>query len=308
VTGLRASPPAPRLRFSEWVFGGYFVYVAVAAHALGVRPPVPLVVTALNAAVLAGLLLLAWADGFRRARFLGIVRDWYPYPLMLLGYREMGWFAAPRDRFPLEEAWVVWDRVLLNDWGLKAAIEILGPVVPSILEISYSLVYAIVPFSMAVLYLSHRRHRVDAFLFIFLAGIFSAYALFPYFPSEPPRTVFPGEDFPTYITVFRKFNWWFLGGYGIHTSVFPSAHVSGAFSAAFAMRTLLPERRWAGRLLLALAVLIATATIYGRYHYAVDALAGFAVSLAAWGAGTLVERGRRGGRPPARGTPSPSPL
>ena len=101
------------------------------------------------------------ADRFRRTRFLGIVRDWYPYPLMLLGYREMGWFARPRDAFPLEEAWVVWDRILLNEWGLKAAIELLGPVLPSILEIAYSLVYAIVPFCMAALYLSGRRERVD---------------------------------------------------------------------------------------------------------------------------------------------------
>lgn len=305
---VRASPPASWLRSSEWLLSGYFVYVAAAAHGVGVRAPVPLVITLLNSAVLAGLVLLAWVDRFRRTRLLGMIRDWYPYPLMLLGYREMGWFAAPRDAFPLEESWNVWDHVLLNDWGLKQAIEFLGPVVPSILEISYSLVYAIIPFSMAVLYLSHRRDRVDAFLFIFLAGVFSAYALFPYFPSEPPRTVFPGQDFPSHDTVFRRFNWWILGGYGIHTSVFPSAHVSGSFAAAFAMRTVLPERRWVGRFLLALAILIATATIYGRYHYAVDALAGFAVSLAAWGAGMLAGRGRRTGRPPAPGTPPPSPL
>ncbi len=280
------------LRHCEWLLLGYFIYVAAAAHLLGISGSVPWVVTALNAVVLGGLFLLAYADRFRRTRWLGIVRDWYPYPLMLLGYREMGWFAQPRERFPLEEAWVVWDRVLLNDWGLKAAIEFLGPLLPSILEIAYSLVYAIVPFCMAALYLSGRRQRVDAFLFIFIAGIFGAYALFPYFPSEPPRAVFPGEDFPSYDTVFRRFNWLILGGYGIHTSVFPSAHTSGAFSAAFAMRMLLPERPWVGRALLALAVLIATATIYGRYHFAVDALAGFGVAVAAWSTGKILARRR----------------
>src|SRR5262249_33477923 len=35
-----------------------------------------------------------------------------------------------------------------------------------------------------------------------------------------PRTVFPGEDAPSTQTVFRRFNWFLLGGYGIHTSVF----------------------------------------------------------------------------------------
>jgi membrane-associated phospholipid phosphatase len=72
-----------------------------------------------------------------------------------------------------------------------------------------------------------------------------------------------------------------LGDYGIHTSVFPSAHVSGAFAGAFAMVLLLPERKWVGRFLLGLATLIATATVYGRYHYAADALAGFAIAAAA---------------------------
>jgi len=46
-----------------------------------------------------------------------------------------------------------------------------------------------------------------------------------------------------------------LGSYGIHTSVFPSAHVAGAFGAAFTMMRVLPERRWAGRFLLVMAIL-----------------------------------------------------
>jgi membrane-associated phospholipid phosphatase len=150
------------------------------------------------------------------------------------------------------------------------------------LEIAYALVYTLGPFSVAVLYLYRRRERVDAFLFTFLLGVLLCYAQFPYWPSEPPRSVFPGEDFPSYETVFRRFNWWMLGGYGIHTSVFPSAHVAGAFSAAFGMWIALPDRRWVTRFLLGMAVAIATATVYGRYHYLADAVAGFTVAVLAF--------------------------
>jgi len=272
-----------RLRPSEWVIVAYFSYTALLAFVLPVRPGVPAVTLTLNATIVAGLLLLAYADSFRRGRFLGTVRDWFPLPLMLLGYREMGWFAPEVHRFHFELIWVQWDRILLRQWGLKEAIESLGPLLPSVLEISYSLVYTTAAFSLAMLYLYGYRKRAASFTFTFLLGIYLAYAQFPFWPSEPPRTVFPGEDFPAYYTVFRKFNWWLLGGYGIHTSVFPSAHTAGAFSAAFAMRRLLPERPWVGRFLLALAVLIATATVYGRYHYAADAVAGFAVAVAAEG-------------------------
>jgi membrane-associated phospholipid phosphatase len=112
-----------------------------------------------------------------------------------------------------------------------------------------------------------------------MLGLFAAYALFPYFPSEPPWTVFPGTDVPEFNTLFRRFNAALLAGHGIHTSVFPSAHVSGAFSVAFALLRLVPERRWVGWANLVLAVSIATATVYGRYHYAVDAMAGFAIGI-----------------------------
>jgi membrane-associated phospholipid phosphatase len=212
---------------------------------------------------------------------------------MLLAYREMGWFAPAMHTYRFENAWVVWDRWLLDDLGLRAAVESLGPVLPSLLEISYSLVYTIPAFSLAVLYAYRRRERVNAFLFAFLLGVLLSYALFPYFPSEPPWTVFPNQDFPAVLTVFRRFNQWLLGGYGIHTSVFPSAHVSGAFSGAVAMMRLLPERPWVGRFLLVLAILIATATVYGRYHYAADALAGMLVAAAAQGIAVTAEEWRR---------------
>ncbi len=278
------------LRRSELVLAVYFAYAAVVSLILPVRPDIRAVTVALNLAVLAGLALVAWTDSLRRRSLLGIVRDWYPMPLMLLAYREMGWFAQPHPNTDLERSWVVWDKLLLNDWGLRTAIEILGPVLPALLEIAYSLVYTMGPFSLAVLYACGRRARVDRFLFPFLLAVLGCYVLFPFFPSEPPRTVFPGEDLPSVQTVFRRFNAGLVGNWGIHTSVFPSAHVAGAFSAAFAMMRVLPENRWAGRLLVVMAVMIATATVYGRYHYLVDVLAGFAMSLVGIAASALADR------------------
>jgi len=279
-----------RLRTSEWLLAGYFVYTAVLAQMAAPPPPLPLVTLGVNAAVLAGFGVLAWAESLRGRRFFSILRDWYAPPLMLLAYREMGWFAPGEHTYELEHAWVLWDRFLLNQWGLRAAIEALGPLLPSVLEASYLLTYTIPLFAMAMLYAYGQRQRVDRFLITFLLAILSAYALFPYFPSEPPRRMFPGELFPSFETPFRRFNWMLLGGYGIHTSVFPSGHVAGAFAGAFAMLRLLPERRWVGRTLLVLAVLITTATIYGRYHYAVDALAGLALSVGAFWAGVAIDR------------------
>jgi membrane-associated phospholipid phosphatase len=268
------------LRRSECVIAAYLIWAAGVAAVLPVRPPVRPVTLVLNLTILACYALLAYADSLRRQPFLGILRDWFPFPLLLLAYREMGWFALPSRGHALEARWVVWDRMVLAGGG-RAAIELLGPLVPSLLEIAYSLVYVLGPFSVAMLYAYRRRDRVDRFLFVFTLGVLLCYAQFPFWPSEPPRTVFPGQDFPSYNTVFRRFNWWMLGGYGIHTSVFPSAHVAGAFSAALGMWFALPERRWVAWLLFVMAVLIATATVYGRYHYLADAGAGLVMAVLA---------------------------
>jgi membrane-associated phospholipid phosphatase len=279
-----------RLRRSEWVLLVYFCYTDVLALLLPLRPPLPALTIGVNAAVLAGFLVLRWAWSLHKREAWDIARDWYPVSLMLLAYREMGWFAPATHSTALESAWESWDKVVLNEWHLRAAVELLGPVLPSWLEISYLLVYTIPSFCLAMLYIYRRRERVNAFLFNFLLGILIAYSLFPLFPSEPPRTVFAGQDLPSYLTPFRRLNLWLLGGYGIHTSVFPSAHVSGAFSGAFAMVRLLPEHRWAGRFVTVLAVSIALATVYGRYHYGADAIAGLAVAVLAQAVSSAVER------------------
>ncbi len=269
----------PALRRCEWVIAAYYLYVAVLAFLLPAGVRARWAILPLNVAILGGYVLLAYADSLRRGRFLGAIRDWYPTSLLLLAYREMGWLAPADHSYELERTWVTWDKLFLNGLGVKAAIEFLGPVLPSVLEICYTLVYSMPFIALALLYAYRRWDQVDGFLFPFALAVLSAYALFPYFPSEPPRTVFPGEDFPAYVTVFRRFNWAMLGSYGIHTSVFPSAHVSGAFSAALSLRRVLAERPWAGRGLFVLALLIATATVYGRYHYLADAAAGLAIAV-----------------------------
>jgi membrane-associated phospholipid phosphatase len=251
----------------------------VLALIMPVRPHVATVTVALNLCILAGYALLIYAWSLRHSELLDIIRDWFPLPLTLLTYQEMGWFAAPHTSFRLENIFVRWDRILLRDWGLHRAIESLGLVIPSILEVAYILTYELAPFAVAIIYIYRRRRRLERFMFPFLLAVLLCYAQFPFWPSEPPRTVFPGEDFPTVVTVFRRVNWVMLGAYGIHTSVFPSAHVAGAFSTAFAMIITLHEHRWVGRLLLVLAILIATATVYGRYHYAADAVAGFTMAV-----------------------------
>jgi membrane-associated phospholipid phosphatase len=88
----------------------------------------------------------------------------------------------------------------------------------------------------------------------------------------------------------RRFNVWILGKASHQCSVFPSAHVSSAFAAAWGMFLVMPERKRFGWGVLAYAVSVSIATIYGRYHYAPDVLAGFCASLIAAALALILRR------------------
>jgi membrane-associated phospholipid phosphatase len=267
------------LRSSEWLLIAFFGYVALISPAFPLEPRVALLPLALVLLVSALFVVLAYAEAHGHQIFFSMTRDWLSIALMLVAYREMDLFSPLARDHHLELQWVAWDRVLLYDNGLRRAIESLGWAGPAYLEFCYLLVYAVGPFVVAVLYFKHHRKRVNSVVFYYLLGTLLSYALFPYFPSDPPRVVFPGTDLPHVITAFRRLNLWLLGGYAIHSSVFPSAHVSSAFSAAWAWLAFLPGRKRYGYLMLIYACSVAVATVYGRYHYAADVVAGFGISL-----------------------------
>ncbi len=267
---------APRI--SEWVLAGYFAYTTVLALALPLAASLRIRSVC---ASLGALAVLHWMGRSSLWRGPNLVRDILPIGGVLLAYRQVGWFAQPRAELGLELRWVRWDRILLSDWRLGEAIEALGPVLPETLEFLYLLTYAVAPIGLLVLAAAGRLAKVDRFLAFYAASAVAAYALYPYFPSEPPRTAFPGDLASQYESVFRSINWWILGLGGIHTSVFPSGHTASAFGAGFGLFFAVPERRHYGTAMTALAAGISVATVYGRYHFAVDAVAGLAVSCVA---------------------------
>lgn len=268
-----------KLRSAEWLLVIYFGYVAIIATRFPLPQPLlwrPLLVELLVSTL---FLALAYGEMHEHVQIFSIMRDWTSVALVLFAYREMNWFASLARNFSLELKWEEWDRTILYPYGLQRIVEALGALGPFYLEACYALVYAVAPFVVAILYIQRRFTRVNSAVFLYLLGTLLAYALFPFFPSEPPRIAFAGDDLPNYFTLLRHLNLWLVNDYGIHSSVFPSAHVSSAFSAAWALFAFLPERKRYGWGMLIYAVSVAVATVYGRYHYAADAVAGFAISL-----------------------------
>lgn len=268
----------PALRRSEWLLVAFFLYVPILGLWRARVFPHP---SACALIIPLALLAVARADSVSTYRGWSFVRDWAPAALVLVAYWSIDWAPKPHGDRELENALIGWDRTLLNEWRLRGAIERFGALVPAILELAYSLLYAVLPATIAGFYIRHERDRLDDFLFPFLLGTLMTYSLLPHFPSDAPRFVFVGQDLPEVDTIFGRFNLWILDHCDIRSSVFPSGHVAVGFSAAFAMWLAVPERRPLAWTLLAIAVLVWVNTVYGRYHYAADGLAGLVVSAAA---------------------------
>ncbi len=285
---LKETMPLPKLRGSEWVLLGFFAYIVLVSHWFPSRPHLqnqPFLILLVTASL---LLFLSALETQYQSVAVSCFRDFLPALLTLVAFREMELFLPVRFDGNLERSWIGWDRLLLSHWHLRALIESLGSLIPFYLELCYLLVYGLPIYCIALLYAKDSRRWVDRFLTVYLVGTLAAYAFFPYFPSQPPRIVFPGMDSPAFNTVLRRFNLAVLRAGTIHVGVFPSAHVSSAFSAAWGMFLVLPKRKLFGWTMLVYAVSVSIATIYGRYHYTADVLAGFAVSLLAAGVARIV--------------------
>jgi membrane-associated phospholipid phosphatase len=109
--------------------------------------------------------------------------------------------------------------------------------------------------------------------------------MLPWLQTRPPRVVESLVPVPdrAHLAVepglFRRLNLAILRTSSNQVNTLPSGHVAAALAVAL---TVLASAPAAGVAFLALSAAIALATVVGRYHYAVDSLAGVAVALVSW--------------------------
>ena len=264
-------------RTSELLLLAYFTYTAFLAsfHALPARQQ------AIAWCIPFTLWLLARMEARFSRKWSSVVRDWAPLGLILPGYWQADWFeyASWND---WQVAWNGWDRVLLHQAGMRAAIEAFGWPIPSLLETVYLLLYAVPALALGAVYWYAGRRNADRYLTTLFAGTLVAYVLLPHFPTVSPRLAFPGQDLPSFTGFSRAVNVFLLDNFDVSKSVFPSGHVAVAFSTAFGLLRAVPARArvWAPAFALAASVFVAT--VYCRYHYAADGFASIGISILSW--------------------------
>jgi membrane-associated phospholipid phosphatase len=145
--------------------------------------------------------------------------------------------------------------------------------------LSYYLILAAAPLG---LWATGRRGETRRTILLTMTTLYVCYAAFLAFPVAGPRYLFPAPENAAAAVPAAVLTRLLLEGASAWGTAFPSSHVAAALvAAACAWRALRPL----GAALVPAALLMSLATVYGQFHYAVDALAGAALAAAVLFAG-----------------------
>jgi membrane-associated phospholipid phosphatase len=199
-----------------------------------------------------------------------------PALVLLLGYWLSGLlFVRPDVRL---ERWLqAVDERILTATGLLDGVRRAPRVIREYLELSYLLVYLVVPAGALTLALGGHADRVGWFWAVVLLAEFTCYGTLPWVQTRPPRTLEAAAGQPT--AMLRRLNESVARRASIQVNTLPSGHAAGAVAAALAVGSAMPL---AGSVFLLLAASIVVATVLGRYHYLTDSALGVLVAVAIW--------------------------
>ncbi|HEY0872743.1 MAG TPA: phosphatase PAP2 family protein [Vicinamibacterales bacterium] len=244
----------------------YFVYIAITALLLQRLAPSARLKAC---AAAAGGLLLAAFGSYAGAFWLQLAV--LPPLTLLASYWSSGFlWVGPMDR--VERFFVQSDRTLrVTEMAARTP-----GVLAELLELAYAGVYPLIPAAFAVHMLLGADPDPDRFWAVILVTDFICFGMLPWIQTRPPRMLEAG---PPWTSRFRAFNVRLLGETSIGVNTVPSGHAAEALAAALLVSTApvpVAAAFWVA------AVAVTAGAVLGRYHFAVDAIAGWAIALAVW--------------------------
>ena len=267
----------------QWVAVGYVAYLAIVSltQPRFTRARRPLLLAA-AAASIAVVVEFASADPTPLPPALEVI---LPAAVLLAGYWLSGLlFVEPDERL---ERWLQSvDEALIGRTGALAWFRNAPRAVIEYFELSYLLVYIIVPAGALTLVLGGHPEQVGRFWTVVLLAEFTCYAMLPWLQTRPPRVIeglLPASDAPADRSTLRRLNLAILRTSSNQVNTLPSGHTAGAMATALAVGSTMPA---AGAVLLVFAASIAVAAVFGRYHYVVDSVLGLVVAAIAWAIST----------------------
>jgi membrane-associated phospholipid phosphatase len=237
----------------------------------------------IHLAIGAAIACLAWTAARSRNPVLQFARHWYPLPLYIFFFEELqglvhaifpGWFDRWLIAFDFNFAGVhpsVWLAQFAN------------PALNDFMQFAYMTYFLYLVILPAILYVQRDRLAFWTVMVSTAIAHYTVYVIAILFPIESPfyslaslqTKALPGGYCTAAIEIIEHFG-------RVHGAAFPSAHVAGSMVAILASWR---YRRWLFWICLPFFASMCVATVYGRYHYVADVLAGLIVGAFGFVAG-----------------------
>jgi membrane-associated phospholipid phosphatase len=229
-----------------------------------------------------------------RSGFGGFMRATYAVLLTPILYAEL----ATLNRFLTERFFdgVVqgWDQALFfSQPSIELSNWLPSFLLSETLHLGYFAYYAIVPSALIGVYLTRGFAAAHRAAFTTALAFFLCYVTFAVFPVAGPRYEFEAIGGALGEGTFYRIVHAVLEGGSSQGTAFPSSHIAASLAAVLGAGR--EDRRWLWLLLIP-EIALAVGTVYGRFHYAIDAVAGVGYALAAWSLTPWAVRVLNGGR------------
>ncbi len=274
-----------------FVFWGSLSMIGLVLHS---RIQLWWAIVAADLAAVALVCALAYASQITASKVLRWAHDWAAFPLVIFTYKQLYYIIRPiHNGKDFDRLLIALDHFLFRGNPTEWLAHFANPLRTEVLQISYSLFYVLF---LAVGFELYQRQDFSQFRlarFTMVYGFLLSYICYFFLPAAGPR--FTLHDFSRIDTelpglVFTNSLRWFIN---ICESIHPG--VSNAVALASAQRDVFPSGHTMMALVtivlayryrlkirgyvLVVGLLLILATVYLRYHYLVDIVAGAFLTL-----------------------------
>jgi membrane-associated phospholipid phosphatase len=250
--------------------------------------------TALNTALCAFIFFSARYIHIKKDksnRFISAVRNWYLVPVILLIYTQASSINHSIHQRDYDDILIAADRWIFHTNPTQWIYQFSNPLVTEILQIAYSSYYL---FFVALFFELYRRDNHEDFhsgAMLVVYGFYLSYIGYLLFPAVGPRFTLhnffstdaelPGIFLTDYLRLIVNSGGGIPSGVPnpidyVHRDAFPSGHTQLTLVAMYVAFTAKTKIRW---WLFIGGSLLIISTIYMRYHYVTDVIAGIAFFL-----------------------------
>ena len=247
-----------------------------------------------------GIVALSYAASTTTSRLIRVIHDWYPAPVIFLSFKEIYVIIQSLGRPDMDATLIAIDRWIFGTDPTAWIFRFATPTLTEILQIAYASFYLLMILTGLEPYLRKERETFSFVIFTFLWGFFLSYIGYLFVPGVGPRFTLhnfsaldaelPGVFCTSAIRDFIN------AGESIPTGapyalalaqrdVFPSGHTEMTLIVMYLATKLKLRTR---PFLYVFGSLLILATVYLRYHYVIDLIAGAALmAFTVWSAPKL---------------------